>query len=185
MSETCLLHGALIAANQGDDLFDLRSVRGLFFVYGISGFAAHSLGNKVEMQRKRRSKAGPLFRKWLCSGEGNTVTIVVRKNLFEGLIVPGNQSGHCAEVGREGNEVKEQRLVVGNFKANFLHAREKLGIGVAEEVNGLHGVADNEAGAALALGPGSDKTGEQLVLVAAGVLELVDQQMADAVGDGQ
>jgi hypothetical protein len=36
-----------------------------------------------------------------------------------------------------------------------------------------------------ALGPGGDEAGEQLVLAAAGVLKLVDQQVADAVGDGQ
>ena len=36
----------------------------------------------------------------------------------------------------------------------------------------------------VALGPGGNEAGEQLVLAAAGVLELVDQQVADAVGDG-
>ncbi len=95
-------------------------------------------------------------------------------------------SGGCgAEVGREGDEVEEQRFGVGNLKANGLDARKELGVGVAEEVDGLHGVADHEAGAARALGPGGDEAGEQLVLAAAGVLKLVDEQVADAVGDGE
>ena len=37
----------------------------------------------------------------------------------------------------------------------------------------------------VAIGPGGDEAGEQLVLAAAGVLEFVDQQVADAVGDGE
>ncbi len=37
----------------------------------------------------------------------------------------------------------------------------------------------------VALGPCGDEAGEQLVLAAAGVLEFVDQQVTDAVGDGQ
>ena len=37
----------------------------------------------------------------------------------------------------------------------------------------------------VAIRPGSDQAGEQLVLTAAGVLEFIDQQVADAVGYGQ
>ena len=62
---------------------------------------------------------------------------------------------------------------------------EEFGIGIAEEVDGLHGVADDETTAAFALGPGGDEAAEEFVLAAAGVLKLVDEQVVDAVGDGE
>ena len=103
----------------------------------------------------------------------------MRKGLIELL----DQSGCCAEVGFKRNEVKEKRFVAGDFKAHGFNAREELGVGVAEEIDRLHGVADNKAGASSPLGPCGDEAGEQLVLAAAGVLEFVDQKVANAVGD--
>jgi hypothetical protein len=107
-----LLHGALMAANQGDDLFDLRCVGGFFFILGIGGIAAPGLGNEVEMQRERRT-ASVLFPAPAGSGEGNAAAVVSREDLREGLVEPLDQPRRGAEVGREGDEVEEQRLVVG------------------------------------------------------------------------
>src|ERR1700722_4714245 len=73
---------------------------------------------------------------------------------------------------------------VRNFQAVLFNARKQFRVGFAEAVNGLHRVADNEAGAALAIGPGGNEAAEQLVLAATGVLEFVDQKMTDSVGDG-
>ena len=81
-------------------------------------------------------------------------------------------------------KVEEQRIVLGEFEAGFADARKEFGIGVAEEIDRLHGIADDEASAALDLGPGGDEAADQLVLAAAGVLKLIDQQMTNAVGDG-
>ena len=82
------------------------------------------------------------------------------------------------------DRIEVERQVVGDLKAELLDTRKQLCIGVAEEVNGLHGVADDKAGAALALRPCGDEMREQLVLAAARVLKFVDEQMANAVGDG-
>ena len=80
--------------------------------------------------------------------------------------------------------IEEERKIAENLEAEFFDARKQFRIGFAKAVDGLHGVADNEAGAALAIGPRGDEAAEQFVLAAAGVLELVDQQVADSVGDG-
>jgi len=72
-----------------------------------------------------------------------------------------------------------------DFETGFPDAGEELGVCVAEEVNGLHGVADNETTAAFALRPGGDEAAEEFVLAAAGVLKLVDEDVVDAVGDGK
>ena len=46
------------------------------------------------------------------------------------------------------------------------------------------GSPTTKTGASRAVGPGGDEAGEQLVLTAACVLKLVDQQVANVVGDG-
>ena len=90
----------------------------------------------------------------------------------------------AAEVGGEMDGIEEQRKIAENLKAEFFDARKQFGIGLAEAVDGLHGVADDEAGAALAIGPCADEAAEQFMLASAGVLEFVDQQMANSIGDG-
>ena len=81
-------------------------------------------------------------------------------------------------------ESKRKGRSPGTSRPSCFDARKQFGVGVAEDVDGLHGVADDEAGAALALGPGGDEAPKQFVLTAARVLEFVDQQVANAVGDG-
>ncbi len=93
--------------------------------------------------------------------------------------------GAVRKLALSGTKSKSSGSSWGISRPGRFDARKKFGVGVAEKVDGLHGVADHKAGAARALGPGGDEAGEQLVLAAAGVLELIDQQMADAVGDGQ
>jgi hypothetical protein len=81
--------------------------------------------------------------------------------------------------------VRMRGIRIGNLKANCFHAREKLSVGIAKKVDGLHGVADGEAGAASALGPRSDNAGQQPVLSPACVLELVYQQVTNTIGNGE
>ncbi len=111
--------------------------------------------------------------------------IFLSEDLSEYLIDARDQRVRAAEIGGEMDGIKKQREVAGNFKPQLLGARKKLGVGIAKEVDGLHGVADDEAGAALALGPGCDEMREQLMLAAAGVLEFVDQQVTNAVGNSE
>src|ERR1039458_6063316 len=79
--------------------------------------------------------------------------------------------------------IEEKRKIAEDFEAQFFDAREEFRVGLAEAVDGLHGIANDETGAAFAIGPCGDEAAEQFVLTAAGVLEFVDQQMADSVGD--
>ena len=85
-----------------------------------------------------------------------------------------------------GTKSSGRRFAVGQFKTELPHAGEELGIGIAEEVDGLHGVADDKEGAAgSARAMRQTRLASKLVLAAAGVLKFVDEQMTDAVGDRQ
>ena len=66
-----------------------------------------------------------------------------------------------AEVCRQMDWIElEWQIVAGISRPSTLYARKKLGIGVAEKIDGLHGIADDEAGAAFALGPRSDEAAQ-------------------------
>jgi hypothetical protein len=176
-----------MAVDQGDNLFNLRCACSFNFArgLGIGEFAASGLGNEVEMQRISRTVTCRFFPRRFGRRKCNAAAVIGREDLREGLIEPLNQPRRGAEIGREGNRVEEQRIVVWDFETKGFDARKKFSISVAEEVDGLHGVADHEAGAARPFWPSGDEAGEQLVLAAAGVLKLVDQQVADFVGDGE
>ena len=110
----------------------------------------------------------------------DATAVVHGENLGEDFIQALNQRRRSAKVGCEMHGIEAQRQFVGDVKPDVFHARKQFGIGIAKEIDGLHGIADHEAGAAFGLGPGGNQAGEQLVLAAAGVLEFVNQQMADA-----
>ncbi len=81
--------------------------------------------------------------------------------------------------------IERESFFLAEFKSSLLHAAEKFGLGIAEKVDGLHRVADDKDGAAGTIGPCRDQRGDEFVLAAAGVLELVDQQVADAIGNDE
>src|ERR1700678_581392 len=116
-------------------------------------------------------------------GKFDAAAIRLSKDFSEDRIQPVDKLRSRAEVGAERNEIKKEGGGVGDFQAHFLDAGKQLGVGFAKEIDGLHRVADQEAGTAGAVGPRGDQVGEQLVLTAAGVLELVHQQVANAVGE--
>jgi hypothetical protein len=118
-------------------------------------------------------------------GEDDAAAVVFLKDLGKDFVEPGDERPGGAEVGGESDGVEEEWGGVGDFETGFPDAGEELGVCVAEEVNGLHGVADNETTAAFALRPGGDEAAEEFVLAAAGVLKLVDEDVVDAVGDGK
>ena len=62
---------------------------------------------------------------------------------------------------------------------------EQAHIGVAETVDGLHGVADREDAGVLLASPALDQQRQQVELGDGGVLKLIDQDVADAVVQGQ
>ena len=66
-----------------------------------------------------------------------------------------------------------------------MHARKKFSVGIAEKVDGLHGVAHYEDSAPNLVWPCAEEAGQQLVLATAGVLKLIHQQMPDIVRDVQ
>ena len=122
-------------------------------------------------------------------GELDAAAVVRGEDGGEGAVELFDQRGDGTEVGGERDEVEGEGgwvgdLRAGEFETDFFDAGEELGVGVAKEVDGLHGVADEEEGAASTVGPGAEDAGEELVLAAAGVLELVDEEVMDTVGDG-
>jgi hypothetical protein len=116
-------------------------------------------------------------------GKGDAASVVFCEDLGEDSVELVYERPGGAEVGGEGDGVEEERAGAGDFKACGFDAREEFGVGVAKEVDGLHGVADDEATAAFTLRPCGDEAAEELVLAAAGVLKLVDEDVVDAVGD--
>src|SRR5271156_6515523 len=83
------------------------------------------------------------------------------------------------------DRIEWESKIAENFEAVLFNARKQFGVGLAEAVDGLGRIPDDEAGAALAIGPGGNEAAEQLVLTAAGVLEFIHEKMANSVGDGQ
>ncbi|CAM3664292.1 hypothetical protein ACMA110817_23570 [Achromobacter marplatensis] len=63
--------------------------------------------------------------------------------------------------------------------ADIRHFQEQAHFGLAETVDGLHGVAHQEQAASIARLPAGGQRAQQVQLRLAGVLEFVDQQMAD------
>src|SRR6185437_6171656 len=116
-----------------------------------------------------------------CRRELDAAAVALREHQAEETIKLGDQRRGGAEVSRELHAVKEERLRIVRAQARHLYARKQLSVGIAEKINGLHRVADDEAGAVLAIGPGSDERREQLVLAAAGVLKFIHQQVAYVV----
>ena len=76
-------------------------------------------------------------------------------------------------------------FLLAEFKSSFLYTAKELGLGVAEEVDGLHRIADDEDGATGAIFPCLDERGDELMLAAASVLEFVDKQMANVIGNDE
>ena len=100
----------------------------------------------------------------------------VGKDLRKAGVDPVDHRRVRAVVEREAASRRPQRA-----HAVRLHAQEQAHIGLAEPVNGLHRVADQKQGAAVAVLPAGGQPLEQAHLGRAGVLEFVDQQVADAV----
>ena len=93
------------------------------------------------------------FRNGSAEEKSDSTAVICGKNFNKNLIVFLYQIRHCPEVGREGDKVRAAVLCA--ISSRGFDAREELGVGVAEEVDGLHGVADDEAGAAGTFGPGA------------------------------
>ena len=112
-----------------------------------------------------------------------TASVARCKDLSKGIVQPLDQRWNGPEIRRQWNEIQRKGLGIGNFQPHFFHTGKQFRVGIAEKIDGLHGIPDQKAGAAHAVGPGGDQAGEQLVLAAAGVLKLVDKEVMDSVGD--
>ena len=99
------------------------------------------------------------------------------------IVQPANELRAGAEVRFQLNGFECQRFAIRQFESHLLYAREQFGVCIAEEIDGLHGVADDKEGTARGIGPCRDESADEAVLAAAGVLELVNQQVTDSVGD--
>src|SRR5262249_43157935 len=124
-------------------------------------------------------------RSWVCFG---------REDVREGGVVPVDEAGLGAEVGGETQALEgdtpETRLsprfrgddggLWGDDVEGALPcAQEERDVRFAEAVDRLHRVADEEEGATVVFLPAGGEALEQLPLRVRGVLELVDQDVAD------
>ena len=98
----------------------------------------------------------------------------------EPLVEPIHQHRRGAEVDGQLQGPQTHRVDAG-----VLGLLEQAHVGVAEAVDGLHGVADGEDAGVLLAGPTLDQQFQQLELGVGGVLKLIDQYVADAVVQGQ
>ena len=156
------------------------------------GFGAALHGLRHEFKMKLHGGAAPVtrwrpgcadvFARRFCSGVANAAAVVGCKNLRKRVVDLLNERSGGTEVGSKNRGFETQWLIVRDLKAETLDTRKELCIGVAEEVNGLHGIADDETRAARTIGPGSDQMREELMLAAARVLKFINQQMASAFG---
>ena len=113
----------------------------------------------------------------------DAAAIIDGEDLGEDVIQALNERRSCAKVGFEMQGIKAQSTFIGNIKTDTLNARKKFDVGITKEVNGLHRIANHEAGAAFGLRPRGDEATEQIVLAAAGVLKFVNEQVVDAVSN--
>ena len=79
--------------------------------------------------------------------------------------------------------MERKGFLFAEFKSSLFDATEKLGLGVSEEIDGLHGIADDEDCTVGAIGPCGYERADEFVLTATGVLEFVDKQMANIISD--
>ena len=165
----------------------------LFPLAGVATrIRAHALRNEFEMQRhaqqriRNRMRAGlsGIFAGWQRLSKFDAASVVHGEDLGEDFIQALNERRRSAKVGCEMHGIEAQRRFVGDIEPDVFDARKEFGVGATKEIDGLHRIANHEAGAAFGLGPRGNQAAEQLVLAAAGVLEFVNEQMADAVGNG-
>ena len=178
-----LLHLVLLGADELDNLLHLRGACGVALHYCGVVCSAQTPRHKTQVQveglfRFRRFARG--FRMRVL----NAASIGHGKDAFEGAIHLPHQSGHSTEISAQRHQIKHQRIARCNFHACVAHLCEQFGLGVAEEVDGLHGVADHKAGVPLTPAPCAHQPLQQFVLLAARVLKLIHQQMTNAIGSG-
>ena len=131
--------------------------------------------------------------RWIQSSEGRracernrrrTGRRVLRANQIEDAVERASEPGVRAEIDGKLHRVAAEPTGLG-ADAVFAHLREQLDLGLAKHVDGLHRIADQKDGAALARIPRGQQRGDEFVLPARSVLELVDEQMANVAGDIQ
>ena len=114
----------------------------------------------------------------------------VRHRPGEYVFGVGERLAHCAvhpsHDGREGTEIHRQREGVQPDGADPVRPglQEESHLRLAEAVDRLHRIADQEQRPAVSGLPVPDEPAEQVILALGGVLELVDQQMPDLAVKG-
>lgn len=146
-----------------------RDVLGL--PLGAGGVAAFPGG--VEQHRLARRRLVERGRGAVGNGAGIRV-IGARQQLREHAVDPIHHAALRTEVV---GQLQEARPDLAH--APLGHLQEQADLGLAETVDGLHRVAHQEQRAAIAVLPAGGQRGQQVDLALAGVLEFVDQQMAD------
>ncbi len=152
-------------------------------VTGASGISAPGLRHEAHVQVKGGGDSWSALASRNGGNKVDATAIVLSKAGCEGSVQLVNEIGRGAKVGAEPDRIERQRSFALDIKAGIAQAHKELGICIAEEINGLHGIADHEERAPCSIGPCGYETAKQAVLAAAGILRLVHQQVTNAIGD--
>src|SRR6476646_357931 len=96
-----------------------------------------------------------------------------------------DKRGFGSEICSQLEGVENEWLIVCQLEAAISHASEQFGVRISKRVNGLHRITNHEDAATNLIGPRSYEGGEKLMLAPAGVLEFVDQEVANVIGGGE
>ncbi len=120
-----------------------------------------------------------------CGRKRHTATIISAEHVQKCVVQSMNKRSVSSEIGSQLEGVENEPFIVSQFEAAISHAREQLWIRVAERVNGLHRVTDQEDGATVLIAPRRHEAAEKLILASTRVLELVDQEVANVISGSE
>ena len=136
-----------VAADQRDDLFDLRGAGGFLFAAESAELPRSACGTKSRCSVKAAAASAASSRAGWAAENERRCRRPPRRSSAKCLIEPFDQAGAVRKLALSGTKSKSSGSSLRDLQASGFHARKEFGVGVAEEVDRLHGVADHKAGA--------------------------------------
>ena len=101
---------------------------------------------EIEMKLKALCRACGWTTRGFRFGELDSTSVRNCKHFLERFIQAQYKLRIGAKIRGELDGMERKGFLFTEFKSSFFHAVKQLGLGVAEEINGLHGIADHEDG---------------------------------------
>jgi len=117
----------------------------------------------------------------LSGRERHTATIIWLEHVQKCVVQSIDKGSFGTEICSQLERVENELFIVCQLEAAISYASEQFGVGIAEGVNGLHRITDQEEGATGLIGPRSHEGGKKLMLAPAGVLEFIDKEVANVI----